>query len=617
MPGTVLKKWRSYRDYNLRKMAVIQWIQTSFSTKKYLAEYCSWGTTSYIISQTKVSKCPIPEVPHFILCTPSTRPIHLTASVRDWVSVFKSPLFEVWENKNIQEVPPLRWGFDMDEKVALLQSAREVLTHIIKTQELPPTPSFLNHPRYEEPQGVDIALWTRGHEHGCQIETRGSFRENFMRALWSTAHDPRFRPLSEEELLRTRIEITTFPTLTIPLTAEEWSVSPYTHLGYFALHDQQIISWYLPVVFNVRSFKNFEHFAHSLITEKGSLPSASGAHVYMFPIHNWIESSQSDVFLLSGALPLLQKCTEEDVRLMCERASTWLRAITKDSGYLPSIIHTNHTRPYRLDLVRMLFTALSLATYGKASQNQNLTALAHRIATYAYQLIPTYAHHKDELLARIYYGQYLIVAGNLLEAEKEAEIVLDAPPADDFIQLQLATLLFHLAPNTSSHYRTTSFDITNNLVKIFETHLKKDANIDLAKYAELIALTHLHQHPRHSFVTQWFMRHQHEDGSFCATTQQREPYIRGTSKIIEALSLTTETEATMRGLSFAQQLQYTKNTLYHIDEAAHPLFLGGFRHDKKNKDAWIDAAAHILIAGARILHRPMPSSSENTTLRQR
>lgn len=96
------------------------------------------------------------------------------------------------------------------ERTALLQVARETLTHAVKGEQLPPLDLAAYPPRLREPRATFVTLTLDDQLRGCvgAIEPRRPLvedvRENTIAAAF---YDPRFPPVSVDELEGIAIEL--------------------------------------------------------------------------------------------------------------------------------------------------------------------------------------------------------------------------------------------------------------------------------------------------------------------------------------------------------------------------------------------------------------------------
>ena len=99
------------------------------------------------------------------------------------------------------------------------------------------------------------------------------------------------------------------------------------------------------------------------------------------------------------------------------------------------------------------------------------------------------------------------------------------------------------------------------------------------------------------------MARQLRDGSFPATSRGGTPYVRGTGKVFEVLAarLGCGRDAVLAAARWLLNLQYDRANTFFVAVPVRERILGGFRHDYGNPEAWIDAAAHFILGGARCM----------------
>lgn len=97
-----------------------------------------------------------------------------------------------------------------EEEKTLLNIARTTLERYIKTKTMPDSKEYDITVHLEEERGVFVTLTKNGDLRGCigYIEGRGPlYRAVMENAINAACHDPRFPPVSSEELQSINIEI--------------------------------------------------------------------------------------------------------------------------------------------------------------------------------------------------------------------------------------------------------------------------------------------------------------------------------------------------------------------------------------------------------------------------
>ncbi len=100
----------------------------------------------------------------------------------------------------------------------LLRLAREALEHGVRGQELPPLNWDVLPPRLREPGATFVTLYEGGNLRGCigGLEPRWPLAEDVrVHALAAALQDPRFPPVTPQELPNIKIEISVLSPLQI------------------------------------------------------------------------------------------------------------------------------------------------------------------------------------------------------------------------------------------------------------------------------------------------------------------------------------------------------------------------------------------------------------------
>lgn len=530
--------------------------------------------------------------------------------------LFQTPLLEIWEHRSVTKSAPFRLGIPREEKQHLLSTARTLLQLYLETGQIPNDTLVLNEERYNKPYGVDIGLWTRGHNRGSIISFEDTFKASFLKALWGAATDQRYKPLTLEELPHTKIEISLLSDLHIPICKNEVTTEAiYSNLGYVALRDSVPQGWYLPMVCNARTFSSHTQFIQSLVHDKAkiipeNIPKTS---ISVFTVHNFIDTAKNNSVLeLDGPLPAPQNgasvITQDTLKKICNDAVDWLIQNTSSEGYLAPIIYADTERPFTLDSARTVFTAYALNVYSTETKHTEGQEAAGKIIRFYEQSVRP--HEKAESLASTYYAHYLLSNTESRSSPPTISNTFNLEKGGTIHRLQK----IHLAQMQGLTDANSAIDYLLN-----ELFTKIDANseVSLAEYAELLVVTHAAKHPDHAKLCQWYLSRQHACGSFPNTTQNSQAYTRGTGKIIEALAFTGEhTSEIHRALHWLSRFQYTKDTLYCIPEEKQARFVGSLRHDACNRDTWVDSVGHLLLCVARLIQSERALYAQVRTLPQ-
>lgn len=455
---------------------------------------------------------------------------------------------------------------------------------------------------------MDVAFWVDGEIRASAIVSQPlplplALECGTRQALG----DGRFRPLREAEIARLWIELTFFGPWH-PLTIRERqqdAIDPES--GYVAVVDGQSRAWYLPMVHNNRPFTSLRHLLDSLMRGKGQLsPQAiKRAVIYRFPTRGCLESPEHAYRQLAG--PLVAAETTESVELMLDRSLEWLLRQEYAPGIwlpkrAPGSILTN-----AIDWPRIGFSALVLAEAGRAIGRDSLTQKAKCTVAALKPVLPivTIIGREAQALTSVYAGLTAVAWGETEAARWWYREALRYQTFERFHPIG-ALLLTRLAVGVGEREQAKQwFEI------LWERWERDRDSIQLALYPELMVVAkalHVVTHEpiyldRATRVGDWYVARQNEDGSFpFAPGSARAPYIRGMGKILEVLAVMPERyrEPWEKGIQYVAQFQYTNINSYHVPRAQQAEFLGGFRHDVFNREAWIDAAGHVILALVRM-----------------
>lgn len=540
--------------------------------------------------------------PAFLITTPTNHP------PKGFLSIFTSPELVVWENfQRTKEFVPIRHGLSEFEKKLLLNISREALTEFLNTGNWPsPYKSeYLKEFPYRlhKKSDVCVALWVDGRLRGSIIETGRHLVEGIVTATASASRDPRFSPVNIEDLPNTRIEITLISPLRIPLSKKEYHRNEIYPIKGYVLTEGNKSGWYLPELFNIRRCGTLKDFIVSLATEKAKVGAIARSRriVKTFEVEDFIESAKGSralslqgpaVFFGSVKFPL-----EEVVQNRLELAAQWLLFLIREDGSMPAIL-SPFSEQIRDDTIRQAFVCLALSEYYGPASSPEIIQKLHAAAQYLEKI--NY-DGQNLFLFEAYRGQFAIARGDRSSAEriskKLAEVPL--PEFEPITYAQTLTLLGKLDERQHVHVST----LLTSLERHFKEDSEKDRPMNIAVWAETAHACSMFSDPAVSkSIVEWMLQYQDKDGSFPRDTRGGLQYTRSIGKIFEILSLWPKTysEELTRALSWLLAMQYTEDSSYFVPKETRAKFLGGFRHDMLNADAWIDAAGHIVLGGARL-----------------
>lgn len=581
-----------------RARAALEWIRLHCPEGAHVLVVYRWGSVQYRVTQKGISLSlnDDGELSHQVLFDTKTTP-----ALTQWSPLFRSTFGEVWERR-FAAAPSFspRHGLTLQEKQELFTNVRSLLEATLEN-ERPPTNPFTDS-RFQIPYGVDVALWVDGEVRGSIVRIEGSLGENLFFAACGALTDDRFKPVSQTEIARARIEITLISDLHLPIASREIHTDhPETNIGYLVKVGRHVRGWYLPQVFNSVSFSSFSEFAKSLLMKKAKLSGRelSRARLYACATENFIENTGTPL-ALAGTLPNPKAVTEVGIQNMCSGAAQWITALITNEGYIAPVLHTDHYSERQFDATRTAFTAMALAEYGELHDGAHRET-CERLVTYTQKVLAIRTNNENNFFAKTYLAQYYALTNreslaSALLTEIDAAVKSRRESIEPIFAAQIART--HQLLKTGKDAATTELIVTR-----FFSEIQASAPVSLASYAELLTLTRHTPEINQKIVAQ-YLSYQLPSGAFPNMSTGGFSYVRGTGKILEALAALPDTkESVERGFTWAARYQYTEATLYHIPPHMRTKLMGGFRHDDLNREAWIDGAAHIIIAGARYLKR--------------
>lgn len=558
---------------------------------------------------------PVPrEEATFLVRQPHTSEVIPDSS---WVKIFLSPELEIFERRSrIRIALPLRWGLAVEEKKLAIRIAHDALTQYFFDAKNLANSYFSNlSPRLLSHATVGVALWVGGTLRGSQIVETESFAQGVASAAILASQDKRFEPILPSEREHIQVQVTLAHNLRMPLSAVELSANRiYPEKGYL-LQNGRRKGWFLPEVFNVRRFLDLNQLIENLAREKAGLDPvvAKDSRIFIFEVDDFVESAEGDVPLAlygpmprSHAAPFPREFFLSSLRL----ALHWLSALQKPDGDILAVINPLSGQEKPHDSTRLAFTAFAAAEFGRTTNDSVATTLAQRCWSYCSQNFS-----KAPPLSRIYGAWLALTLGKRVDALMLADALakeIGDPGAfreDPILLSQLASLLGRL-----SHYDKDLLPIALKSAAIvkeeFELKNRRHEPISLALYAELMnsslilaSVTGATELSRFADeISEWLVAYQLPIGAFAATTASAFPYVRGTGKVVEVLALNSKRYGAVvdRALAWLISMQFDTQSSYFVRQELRPRIIGGFRHDYLNQEAWIDAAGHILLAGARL-----------------
>ena len=497
--------------------------------------------------------------------------------------------------------------YSPEEKLLITKKVREYVLAKFTDEEV--SPLKLNG-KEESKVDLDVAFWVAGELRASAILARElSLVEALALCTERALHDGRFRPLEQKELSKLRIELTFFDGLWRPVSDEQIKKNIIdSTAGYVALLKDQPMAWYLPMVYNAINFRNLTELWDHLRFEKGgfSKEEAEEVSLYMFSTTGWIESVQmSEVLPLDGPI-VFHHVMKKDISMIRDSSVEWMLRQEHSPGFFSSKLSPNMLQTGSVDWVRLGFTAATFAEIGVRERRDDLLMSSQRIdRVLERELEKTLFISKEEkALAMIYAGHSLLWKGEGVHAEhwlNQSKHEVKEDHMSPIAILQSTMLSLRLKKNEMHCRKSFSY--------FYAEWQERNETAQLALYPELLALaltlarvTGKTSYQEKAFtIGDWYCKQQNPDGSFPLSLGRNQPYVRGSGKIMEVLSLLPERYegSLIKGLKYIGRMQYTEENIFHIPEIQKTAFLGGFRHDVLNREAWIDSAGHVGLALSR------------------
>ncbi|MBU4142764.1 AMMECR1 family protein, partial [Patescibacteria group bacterium] len=297
---------------------------------------------------------------------------------KEWKLIFQSPELEIYENEKRfenKQFKPLRWGLNEEEKRTALKIARESIRIFLEEKQTPQIKdfNFSLAAVFNLRADLDVALWTNGVVRGSWVVENTFLGEGIIEAAIYASRDSRFKPLEFDELKNTRIEITLFSDLKIPLSKSLIDKDEILYNKGYLLKRGEKQGWFLPEVFNVLSFKNLKEFLFRLGAEKAFLRPEEvfdkKTAIFIFEVDDFIEGEEKEEILnLVGPAARAGKL-EGEIKETAISAADWLLKMQELDGNFVPITNPITGRASQIDWPRSIFTGWSLIEFGKVVGN--------------------------------------------------------------------------------------------------------------------------------------------------------------------------------------------------------------------------------------------------------
>src|SRR3989338_850643 len=551
----------------------------------------------------------------------------------NWYPLFTSRDLEIWENKNLNETAPLRFGLSGEEKRIALAIARRAAARFLenKKQDSEAEGGIMTNPRFHESTTICVALWIDGKIRGSQIERDVPLCEAIARGGVRACRDSRFKPVIRGELEKARIEITIMSDLKIPLTKrmrEKDSIDPTA--GY-CIEKGDKIGWYVPEVFNAVRFRTLHELINKLATTKAGIPPETGV-IATFKVEDFIEAGDGKRYLEMDGPVARQASLDDEIGKNNARdilvsigtkAASQLLAIQEQDGNIPPIFNPLTGEKKQIGWTQLCCALWGLALFGKTIGKKDFLASAEKGFAYVSAFI--YEHPTLSLNTRvaslIYFGRLAKVLDKKEDLKKITASILEyiekLTSYEPILYANIASFLFEQGANDSNMINK-AINFAERVETDYLQQKKSEHPFQLARYPELaMAFLYIVERTgkglyieKAKSIFAWLAEQQLENGAFpIGTFGPPAPYSRGTGKIFEVLSVRYEEhkDVILKALSWLSIMQYDEDSLFFVRPELRNMVKGGLRHDYLNQEVWIDGTAHVLIGISRILAQEQKS----------
>jgi len=559
---------------------------------------------------------------------------HTEDKVSDWFPIFISRDLEIWEDKNLRETAPLRFGLSGEEKKTALVIARQSAERFLKNEKqgLEAERSIVTNPRFHEDATVCVALWIDGKIRGSQIERNVPLHSAIERGSVRACRDSRFKPVAREELEKARIEITVMSDLRIPITKKTIVENAIdTTVGYCIEKDDKI-GWYVPEVFNAVRFKTLHELIGKLATTKAGMLSETGAVISTFKVEDFIEAEDKKRYLdMDGPVvrrtsldTAVDKNNSKDIFVdIGTKAANQLVAIQEQDGNIPPTLNPLTGEKKQVGWTQLSCALWGLALFGKTIGKKEFIASAEK----GFEYVSTYIYDHPALslntrvASLIYFGRLAKVLEKKEALKKITASILEyiekLASYEPILYANIASFLAERAGNDEDMV-TEAIHFAERVETDYLQQKKSGHPFQLARYPELaMAFLYIGERTENGLYTEkaksifaWLAKHQLENGAFpIRTFGPPAPYTRGTGKILEVLSARYKEnrDVILKTLSWLSSMQYGEGNLYFVKPELRSVVSGGLRHDYLNHEVWIDGTAHLLVGISRILAQEQKS----------
>lgn len=511
----------------------------------------------------------------------------------NYQKIYHLPGLTIYEKKSTANEKSLRFGISKALASQLLKYIRTTAVAKIKNLPKPKINEFIDE-KYQstllENCTLDVAVWVDGKNRGSQI-SEGPLGEIIDITTLRTISDFRYKPLQENELNNCRFEFTLVHNLWLPINSET-KESPEGVTVRLML-DDITQSTFMPMVANQYDYSDFNLLKQGLV-KKSAIPINSSPLYFEAGMSQvFVETKNHlDCFELFGVLP--QVDTGSDLlSFSAKDLAHHLKNTIDNNGFIPIVTKYDSSINLQLDRSRAGFALYSLIEYQTLSKDETNLPEIIRLENFLENLPPT--NDKNDVMKL--YLAFIDVYNpklNLINHEFTSQNI-DQFLKNDLIWTQWLRLEIGLHRNNPEAMLTIKDKVLTHY-KLWETkkaHASPVVFCDLIQLLEWCDLKNEQQ-----IFYNWLCDAQDSNGGF---TKANVRYTRGISKIAEATAgATISQNMAEKTLNFLRSYYYDEDSMYFIPINQQPIFKGGFRFDYWNRDLWLDASSHSLLALSRL-----------------
>lgn len=538
--------------------------------------------------------------------------------------IFKSPFLCVKEIYSNNNASCLRRDLTIAEKKQAVFTVRENIKKVLFKQEI------LNEKElagiflfniFQEPATIGVVLWVDGNYRGSVIYNGSSLIEAILACSFKVIKDKRFKPIKGEDLDNLRIEINILSDLHIPLPKKPIGSGLILTDKVYMAQCESKSGLLLPTIFNTCLFKNHSEFLDLLIVNKAGITPKKfkNTRVSVLEVESFIESHDlKNICDMNGSLIKINEpnLDENTIKVFGNELADYVCNQQDKDGFIPQIFDVYTHMQTKADWVRMSFIAFALATYGVYTEQEKYISVAKKTQNYIERVFPKlqFLSNNESLLVNAYLGRLSILLNEKNRASKYIDIVdanqqLSVPP---MMRLQLAVFFYEMVEERQSLLAVV-LKIVNDAFLEWEKLVSKNKELSLAEYAELLSLLKLLSVDKkindatllknYNKIKSWYLSCQNFNGSFPSTTNSWYQYTRGTSKVLESISLDKDnTYACRKSISWLKGLQYKTDSMFGVPLEKRSLVMNALMHDDMNHSVWVDSVGHTLIGVGRFLN---------------